>query len=238
MRDADFLLRFGFWESAMLSLVIGALSLSTGVSSLSRRDASLLGALSTSTPWLLGGNAAGAAATAVSSGAVAKLSDGSSFPLASFGLQVYDDATAEKLTTLALQEGYRNFFASVLAGNQRGFARAVKASGIPRAELFICGSVVSNRAQGYDAALKATQRGCQANLEAFAAGDIKYLDMIMLDYPGGDCDSIRGQWAAFEEMVAAGTARTLAVSNFSPAQLDCVLEKAKANHKPLPSPSA
>lgn len=59
------------------------------------------------------------------------------FPLASFGLQVYDDDTAYKLTLTALEVGYRNFFASVLAGNQKGFAKAVKASGIPRDELYI-----------------------------------------------------------------------------------------------------
>ena len=37
----------------------------------------------------------------------------------SFGLQVYDDDTAEKLTTLALEAGIRNYFSSVLAGNQQ-----------------------------------------------------------------------------------------------------------------------
>ena len=45
------------------------------------------------------------------------------FPLASFGLQVYDDDKAYKLTLTALEVGYRNFFASVLAGNQKGFAK-------------------------------------------------------------------------------------------------------------------
>ena len=113
-----------------------------------------------------------------------KLNTGQAFPTASFGLQVYDDATAQKLTSLALevghhnlphlsaaprlhpsaaplgtqpfsytpwphpvathrghtspgpsatplplQVGYRNFFASVLAKNQVGFARAIKESG-------------------------------------------------------------------------------------------------------------
>ena len=115
---------------------------------------------------------------------IATLSDGTKFPLASFGLQVYDDATAYKLTMLALETGYRNFFASVLAGNQKGFAKAVRDSGIPRDELYICGSVVSNRAQGFDAAKTATTKGWKRNLEAFSSGDITYLDQIMLDYPG------------------------------------------------------
>ena len=37
-----------------------------------------------------------------------KLNTGQAFPTASFGLQVYDDATAQKLTSLALEVGHRN----------------------------------------------------------------------------------------------------------------------------------
>mmetsp|Transcript_1841 Transcript_1841/g.2957 ORF Transcript_1841/g.2957 Transcript_1841/m.2957 type:complete len:386 (-) Transcript_1841:425-1582(-) len=164
---------------------------------------------------------------------LAKLSDGTAFPLASFGLQVYDDETAYKLTLTALEVGYRNFFASVLARNQRGFARAVRDSGIPRSDLFICGSVVSNRASGFDAAYKATTKGWQQNMNAFAAGNIDYLDQIMLDYPGPDCESIRGQWRAFEEMHEQKLTKTLSVSNFSPEQLDCILKDTSTKVKPV-----
>lgn len=106
------------------------------------------------------------------------------FPLASFGLQIYDDATAYSLTLTALECGYRNFFASVLAGNQKGFAKAVKDSDVPREELYICGTVLSNRAQGEEKAYKKTLKGCQENMEAMSLGGIDYLDQIMLDYPG------------------------------------------------------
>lgn len=162
---------------------------------------------------------------------IATLSDGTKFPLASFGLQVYGDDTAYKLTLTALEVGYRNFFASVLAGNQKGFARAVKDSGIPREDLYICGSVVSNQAVGFDSAKKDTTKGWKKNMQCFAAGNIDYLDQIMLDYPGRDCASIQGQWASFEEMHKQGLTKTLSVSNFKPAQLDCLLEKATV--KPL-----
>ena len=145
------------------------------------------------------------------------------FPLASFGLQVYNNDMAYKLTRIAIDVGYRNFFASVLAGNQRGFAKAVKDSGVPRSDLFICGSVVSNRVQGHDAAYQQTTKGWKSNMEEFSFGDIDYLDQILLDYPGPDCPSIRGQWKAFEDMYNQKLTRSLAVSNFSPAQLDCIL---------------
>ena len=83
----------------------------------------------------------------------------------------------------------------------------MRASGIARDELFICGSVVSNRALDADTAYKLTANGCAENAEAFAAGDIGTLDMIMLDYPGQDDGCIRAQWRAFEDFKAAGGAR-------------------------------
>lgn len=222
---------------------------STSKSDITRRDAlqqglATAGAVSWSAPsgLMIGPSSALAAADAVAATAtsaihpIATLSDGTKFPLVSFGLQVYDDATAYKLTLLALETGYRNFFASVLAGNQKGFAKAVKDSGIPRSELFICGSVVSNRAQGYEAAKTATTKGWKRNLEAFAAGDVTYLDQIMLDYPGPDAESIRGQWSAFQEMHAQGLTKTLSVSNFSPAQLDSLLVDMKARGDLIVSP--
>lgn len=76
--------------------------------------------------------------TATSSNAITLNSQNKkAFPLASFGLQIYNDELAYKLTLTALEVGYRNFFASVLAGNQKGFARAIKDSGVPRDELYI-----------------------------------------------------------------------------------------------------
>jgi diketogulonate reductase-like aldo/keto reductase len=198
-----------------------------------RRDALGLGlGLGLGSPLLTSQPAAAAASTYASS---TKLADGLVFPLASFGLQIYDDATAEQLTLRALEAGYRNFFASALAQNQQGFARGVRASGIARDELFICGSVVSNRALDADTAYKLTANGCAENAEAFAAGDIGTLDMIMLDYPGQDDGCIRAQWRAFEDFKAVGGVRSLAVSNFSPAQLDAILKEPGVQRRARPT---
>jgi len=161
------------------------------------------------------------------------LSNGMRFAVASFGLQVYSDATAERLTKMSLDVGYRNFFSSVLAQNQVGFAKGVQGSSVPRSELFICGSVLSNEARTFDQGYKVTKRGCDENLKAFAAGGIDYVDMIMLDYPARNCAAIQGQWKAFEEMLEAGQTKSLAVSNFSPEQLDCILEDPNAKRPVL-----
>jgi len=149
------------------------------------------------------------------------------FPLASFGLQIYDNDTAYKLTTDALEVGYRNFFASVLAGNQKGFAQAIRDSNIPRDELYICGSVLSNRATTYSDAYKLTTRGCMENLSVMnknSNGKIDYLDMIMLDYPTKSEEGVIGQWDSFLEFQNDQHVAHLAVSNFNARQLDLCIK--------------
>lgn len=88
----------------------------------------------------------------------------------------------------------------------------------------ISGTVLSNRVNGGQAAYQKTKQGCLENMSAMAVGNIDKLDMIMLDYPGPSDESIRGQWQAFEEMHSQDkTVDDLAVSNFSPNQLDAIL---------------
>ena len=221
----------------LLPVVASALHLPTNYNEeMSRRSAvstmltsSTAVVASSTTSAILNPTAAAVATNVVlSNSALVTLNNGSknskAFPLASFGLQVYDDDTAYRLTLTALEVGYRNFFASVLAGNQIGFAKAIKASGIPRDELYICGTVLSNRVNGEQVAYAKTKQGCLENMAAFSAGNISKLDMIMLDYPGPNDESIRGQWKAFEEMAMIDkTVSELAVSNFSPIQLDAIL---------------
>ena len=85
-----------------------------------------------------------------------------------FAIMFGDVGHGALLTLLALEAGFRNFFASALANNQRGFAKAVQQSTVPRSDCFICGSVVSNRAQDEETAYKLTKLGCAENTEAFA----------------------------------------------------------------------
>ena len=211
----------------LVNTLLAALPAATALAPIERRTL-FKGAAAASTI-----SAAPALAKGSVGGPTVKLVDGTQFPVVSFGLQVYDDEAAYKYTTLALECGYRNFFASVLAGNQKGFGKAVRNSGIPRDELYICGSVLSNRARGEEAAFQSTRRGCDANFRDLNIGK---LDMIMLDYPGPDAESIQGQWRGLENMRKEGGVTSLAVSNFSPQQLDVVLKspgRCTVNQLPL-----
>ena len=53
------------------------------------------------------------------------LNNGVEMPLVSFGFEMYDDRTARRLMATAIDVGYRNFFASVLAGNQVGAGQGI-----------------------------------------------------------------------------------------------------------------
>lgn len=116
---------------ATTSLQLPSLTSSPPTNELSRRSAvSLLitsssAAISSTTCTLPLASAAGGAEKAgyVASQVLLNSNNKKAFPLASFGLQIYDDDTAYRLTLMALEVGYRNFFASVLAGNQKGFAK-------------------------------------------------------------------------------------------------------------------
>ena len=159
------------------------------------------------------------------------LSDGSTLPSACFGIQIYDDATATECTLRALEAGFRCFFTSPEAGNQYGFARAIRESGVPRNELCILGSVLSDDAVGFRAARTTTKDRTARSLETLASGGVDALDMLLLERPGFECESIRGQWRALEDAQASGIAKRLGTCNFDVEQLDCLL--AKARTRPL-----
>jgi len=149
------------------------------------------------------------------------LNNGLKMPVASFGLQVVDDDTAQQQTQQWITVGGRNIFTSVLAGNQAGVGKGIKAStSVPRKDLFICGSVNSGSCSSANDCYTSTKQACADNLDTLG---LDYLDMIMLDYPSSSCENIVGQWMAFEEMLGSKTTLSIAVSNFSPDQLDCII---------------
>mmetsp|Transcript_112138 Transcript_112138/g.348041 ORF Transcript_112138/g.348041 Transcript_112138/m.348041 type:complete len:310 (-) Transcript_112138:15-944(-) len=152
-----------------------------------------------------------------------RLNNGVEMPIMAFGANIWDAETCRKTTADALSVGFRNIWSSELVGAacQRAQAEAIKASGLPRSELFVAGTVNTKPCRGREGCYEATKRQSEAQFEVLGEAA---LDMLMLDYPptSAGCEPILGQWQAFEELYAAGRVRTIAVSNFSPKQLECI----------------
>ena len=159
------------------------------------------------------------------------MNNGQTMPVVSFGFEIYGNDQASLLMGIALDAGVRNFFASVLASNQPGVGAKIATMeadhGVRREEIFVCGSVTQCRTSMTDAQ-------CYTYTADMAARNLRdlslpYVDQIMLDYPpSSQCDAntcmlIKSQWRACTDMLERGETLSIAVSNYCPCHLDCII---------------
>ena len=146
-----------------------------------------------------------------------KLNNGVEIPQLGFGVfQVPAEETTAAVTS-ALEAGYRSIDTAAAYGNERGVGEAIKASGLPRDELFVT-TKLWNSAQGYDSALRAFDRSMdQLGLER--------LDLYLIHWPVPAADKFVDTWKAFEKLHADGRVRAIGVSNFQPTHLRLLLDE-------------
>lgn len=146
------------------------------------------------------------------------LNNGVTMPQLGFGVfQIPADATAEAVTT-ALETGYRAIDTATLYRNEDGVGRALAASGIPRADLFVT-TKLWNTDQGYDSARRAFD-GSLRNL------GLDYLDLYLVHWPVPSKDLAGESWRALEKIYSEGLVRAIGVSNFGPHHLRRLAETA------------
>src|SRR6201984_1842080 len=88
------------------------------------------------------------------------LNDENTMPALGLGVAELSDDETERAVSAALEIGYRLIDTAAVYGNEAAVGRAIAASGIPRAELFIT-TKLANADQG----LTSTQNACKASLE-------------------------------------------------------------------------
>ena len=147
-----------------------------------------------------------------------RLSDGRDIP--QFGLGVYkvEDALAAELVEGAIDAGYRHVDTAKLYFNEKGVGAGVRASGIPREEIFVT-TKVWNDDQGYDETLRAFD----TSLELLG---MDYVDLYLIHWPAAARGKYVDTWRALESLKASGRARSIGVSNFTEAHLTHLLESA------------
>ncbi len=145
------------------------------------------------------------------------LNDGTTIPQLGFGVfQVPPEDTAETVTQ-ALEAGYRHIDTAEMYGNEKGVGEAIRASGIPRDELFVT-SKLNNGFHEPDSARKAFD-------QTLTDLDIGHLDLFLIHWPLPTKydGNYAATWNTLTEFVADGRTRSVGVSNFQPehlAQLD------------------
>ncbi len=145
------------------------------------------------------------------------LHNGAAIPLLGLGtFKIPDGPDVEQAVATALDAGYRHIDTAMIYRNEAGVGRAVAASGIDRAEIFIT-TKLWNSDQGYETALEAID----ASLDRLA---MDYVDLYLVHWPKPEHTA--DTWRAMEEIQAAGKARAIGVSNYLVHHLDQLFETA------------
>lgn len=137
------------------------------------------------------------------------LNNGVEMPILGFGVfQIPDLQECERSVKEAITIGYRLIDTAASYMNEEAVGNAIKASGVPRQELFVT-TKVWIQSDGYTG----TKRAFENSLRKL---QLEYLDLYLIHQPYGD---VYGTWRAMEELYKAGKIRSIGVSNFHPDRL-------------------
>ncbi|MFN3432212.1 MAG: aldo/keto reductase [Candidatus Sericytochromatia bacterium] len=139
-----------------------------------------------------------------------RLNDGREMPM--FGLGVWQ-ATPEETrfaVQTALAEGYRLVDTAKLYRNEADVGQAVRASGLPRDEVFVT-TKLWNADHGYDQTLRAADASARRL-------DLGPIDLYLIHYP---VPAVRLEsWRAIVTLRDEGLVRSIGVSNFTVRHLE------------------
>ncbi|TCU82822.1 2,5-diketo-D-gluconate reductase A [Curtobacterium sp. PhB191] len=133
------------------------------------------------------------------------LNDGKTIPQLGFGVFQIDPASTKEATLTALEVGYRHIDTAEMYGNEKEVGEAIASSGIPRDEIF----VTSKLNNGFHDPSAAAENGKKS---ADLLGG--YTDLFLIHWPLPTVSDFVPTWNALEELYAAGTSRSIGVSNF------------------------
>ena len=142
------------------------------------------------------------------------LNDGNTIPQLGFGVfQIKPEDTADAVKT-ALDIGYRHIDTAEMYGNEKEVGEGIRASGIPRDEIFVT-SKLNNSFHEPDAARKAFDT-------TLSDLGFDYIDLFLIHWPlptqyGGDYVST---WNTMIEFAKSGRSKSVGVSNFQVEHLE------------------
>jgi 2,5-diketo-D-gluconate reductase A len=136
------------------------------------------------------------------------LNNGVEIPQLGFGVYQVPPEETEGAVRAALEVGYRHIDTAEMYGNEEGVGAGIRASGVPREEVFVT-SKLNNGFHAHDDALKAFD----GTLDALGSD---YVDLFLIHWPlpGIDVDYVE-TWKALEEIYESGRAKSIGVSNFN-----------------------
>ncbi|MBN1262602.1 MAG: aldo/keto reductase [Anaerolineae bacterium] len=150
-------------------------------------------------------------------GSTVTLNNGVEMPRLGLGVYQARGKTCEQAVTWALAAGYRHIDTAKFYGNEREVGRAVRASDVPREEVFVT-TKLWNTDHGYDQALRAFAESQQKL-------DLGPVDLYLIHWPVSNQRD--ESWRALETLYEEGKTRAIGVSNYTIRHLEELLGKAR-----------
>jgi len=135
-----------------------------------------------------------------------KLNNGKLMPIVGLGTWLSKSEDVYNAVLIALKNGYRHIDTAMIYQNEEAIGRAIKASNVPREELFIT-TKLWNTDQGYEEALAAFE-------ESLKKLDLEYVDLYLIHWFKG-YDKAIASYKALEHLYKTGKAKAIGVSNYS-----------------------
>ena len=145
-----------------------------------------------------------------------ELLDGQRIPQLGLGTWPLDDDEAYAAIGTALENGYRLIDSATRYDNEVGVGRAVANSGVPRSEIVVT-TKLPGAQQGYEEALAGFE-------ESRRRLGLDYVDLYLIHWPLPSVDRYVDTWHAFVRLREEGLVRSIGVSNFTPAQIERIVE--------------
>lgn len=152
------------------------------------------------------------------------LANGVAIPKIGLGTWFIDNKDVGQALVAAAKIGYRHIDTAQAYGNEAGVGDGVRASGLPRDELFVT-TKLGAEVKSYQEAVAAIDTSLQRMR-------LDYLDMMIIHSPQPwtefrDADRYlegnRAAWRALEEAYTAGKLRAIGLSNFEQPDIDNIL---------------
>jgi 2,5-diketo-D-gluconate reductase A len=138
-------------------------------------------------------------------------------PRLGLGTSPMNDDDAERAVVQAIEAGYRLVDTAENYRNETGVGRGIKASGVPRADIFVT-TKFNKRWHSVD--------GARTAFEASASKlGLEYIDLLLIHWPNPSQDRYVDAWRGLISLLDDGQVRAIGTSNFKPAHLRRLIDE-------------
>lgn len=145
------------------------------------------------------------------------LNDGHKLPNLGLGTYQLKGGSGLQQVLAAIKSGYRLIDSATNYDNEGIVGKAIRMSGVPRAEFFVT-SKLPGKYHDYESARDAIQ-------ESLARMGLDYFDLFIIHWPLPKRGLYVEAWQALVNAQKQGLIRSIGVSNFEPEHLDRIIEK-------------